>query len=101
MRCAFAQDGIEALETADRFKPEVMLMDLGLPRMNGYEATGKIRKRAWAKEVRVIALTGWGEEDVRRRALAASCDQHLVKPVEPQALLRLIDTPSATAAASS
>jgi two-component system CheB/CheR fusion protein len=96
-----AQDGIEAVETADRFKPEIILMDMGLPRMDGYEAAARIRERGWAKEVRVIAITGWGEEDVRRRALAAGCDQHLVKPVEPTVLLSLIGTPATMAAAGS
>jgi two-component system CheB/CheR fusion protein len=84
------RDGLEAVELAEQFRPQVILMDLGLPRVDGYEATRRIRQRAWAKGVLVVAMTGWGQEDARRRSIDAGCDRHLVKPVDPAALLAVI-----------
>jgi CheY-like chemotaxis protein len=76
-----AHDGLGAVEAAEEFRPEVILMDVGMPKLNGYEATRRIRERAWGKEVVVIALTGWGQEGDRERSREAGCDGHLVKPV--------------------
>ena len=56
-------------------------MDVGMPRLNGYEATRRIRAEPWARDVFIIALTGWGQEDDRARSHEAGCDGHLVKPV--------------------
>jgi CheY-like chemotaxis protein len=77
-----AHDGIEAVETADEFRPEIILMDMGMPRLNGYEATRRIRERPWGRYVKIIALTGWGQENDKVRSHEAGCDGHLVKPVK-------------------
>lgn len=76
-----AHDGIEAVEQAERFRPEVILMDVGMPRLNGLDATRLIREQPWGKAVIVVALTGWGQEGDRKRSREAGCDGHLVKPV--------------------
>jgi len=78
---ATANDGVEAVEAAAAFRPEVILMDVGMPRLNGLDATRRIREQAWGKAVTVIALTGWGQEGDRERSREAGCDGHLVKPV--------------------
>jgi PAS domain S-box-containing protein len=78
---ATAHDGIEAVEAAEHFRPEVILMDLGMPRLNGYEATRRIREQPWGPPTIIIALTGWGQEGDRALSQAAGCDGHLVKPV--------------------
>ena len=57
-----AHDGLEAVEVAEEFRPEVILMDVGMPRLNGYEATRRIRERPWGRSVTIIALTGWGQK---------------------------------------
>ena len=60
-----AHDGIEAVEAAEEFRPEIILMDIGMPRLNGYEATRRIRQRTWGQSVRIIALSGWGQRTTR------------------------------------
>ncbi len=76
-----AHDGIEAIETAQEFRPKAILMDLGMPRLNGYEATRRIREQPWGRQMLIIALTGWGQEADRSQSQEAGCDGHLVKPV--------------------
>jgi PAS domain S-box-containing protein len=76
-----AYDGVAALELAEQFQPEVILMDIGMPRMNGLDATKQLRLRPWGQKILIIALTGWGQEDDRVRSREAGCDGHLVKPV--------------------
>jgi PAS domain S-box-containing protein len=76
-----AHDGIEAIETAQEFRPKAILMDLGMPRLNGYEATRRIREQPWGRGMLIIALTGWGQEADRSQSQEAGCDGHLVKPV--------------------
>ena len=76
-----AHDGLEAIKEAEQYRPDVVLMDVGMPRLNGYEATRRIRAEPWARDVFIIALTGWGQEDDRARSHEAGCDGHLVKPV--------------------
>jgi PAS domain S-box-containing protein len=78
---ALAHDGEEAVERAEAFRPEVILMDVGMPRLNGYEATRRIRAEPWGKGIAIIALTGWGQDADRVRSQEAGCDGHLVKPV--------------------
>ncbi|VTT96878.1 pas sensor signal transduction histidine kinase : PAS domain S-box protein OS=Massilia sp. LC238 GN=FG94_04812 PE=4 SV=1: PAS_3: PAS_4: PAS_4: PAS_9: HisKA: HATPase_c: Response_reg [Gemmataceae bacterium] len=85
-----AGDGIEAVAAAERFAPDVILMDVGMPRMNGLDATRRIREQPWGRAACIIALTGWGQENDRLRSRDAGCDGHLVKPVavaDLQALL--------------
>jgi CheY-like chemotaxis protein/anti-sigma regulatory factor (Ser/Thr protein kinase) len=89
-----AHDGVEAVEAAQRFRPDVILMDVGMPRLNGLDATRRIREQPWGKEIRIIALTGWGQENDRERSRDAGCDGHMVKPVslaDIQNLLRKLD----------
>jgi PAS domain S-box-containing protein len=76
-----ARDGVEAVEAAERFRPELVLMDVGMPRLNGYEATRRIREQQWGQSMVIIALTGWGQEGDKARSRAAGCDGHLVKPI--------------------
>jgi PAS domain S-box-containing protein len=76
-----AHDGIEAVETAQEFRPKAILMDLGMPKLNGYEATQRIREQPWGRGMIIIAMTGWGQEADRTLSHAAGCDGHLVKPV--------------------
>jgi PAS domain S-box-containing protein len=85
-----AYDGLEAVQAAATIRPDVLLLDIGLPKLNGYEAARRIRNQPWGKGMCLIALTGWGQEDDKRRALEAGCDQHLTKPVEAVALQKLL-----------
>jgi len=86
-----AHDGIDAVKTSDEFRPDVILLDIGLPRMNGYEAARVIRRRPWGNGVTLIALTGWGQKEDRERSKDAGFDTHLVKPVDHDELLRLLE----------
>jgi PAS domain S-box-containing protein len=88
-----AADGLEAVAKAEAFKPDLILLDLGLPNLNGFEACQLIRRKPWGKGIVIVALTGWGQEDDRRRALAAGFDAHLVKPVNYEALQALLASP--------
>jgi PAS domain S-box-containing protein len=85
-----ARDGLEAVQAAATFRPDVVLLDIGMPRMNGYEAARQIRQQPWGKGVALVALTGWGQEEDKRRALEAGFDCHLTKPVEAAALEKLL-----------
>jgi PAS domain S-box-containing protein len=85
-----AQDGLEAVHAAATFRPEVILLDIGLPKMNGYDVAQQIRQQPWDKKVAIIAVSGWGQEEDKRRALEAGFDHHLTKPVDPAALSRLL-----------
>src|SRR5688572_7866161 len=76
-----ANDGLEALEVADSFAPQVVLLDLGMPRMDGYETARQIRRRWWGRSATLVALTGWGQQQDRQRTSDAGFDVHLVKPV--------------------
>ncbi|WP_020471021.1 PAS domain-containing hybrid sensor histidine kinase/response regulator [Zavarzinella formosa] len=86
-----AYNGEEALEAAGQFRPEVVLMDVGMPRMNGLDATRRIRDQSWGRDMTIIALTGWGQDGDRERSREAGCDGHLVKPVSLPDLERLLD----------
>ena len=83
-----AYDGEEAVQAAAEFQPHVMLLDIGLPKMNGYEAARLIRQQPWGRNMVLIAVTGWGQEQDKRRSAEAGFDYHMVKPVDPQALLK-------------
>ena len=85
-------DGVEAVRLADEFRPDVVLLDIGLPRVNGYDVCRRIREHAWGREMVVIALTGFGADDDRLKARQAGFDMHLVKPVEPEHLLTVLAT---------
>lgn len=83
-------DGEGAVEAARAQSPDVILMDIGLPRISGYEAARRIRQDCKDKELMIIALTGWGQEDDRRRSAEAGIDHHLVKPLDLAQLKRLL-----------
>jgi CheY-like chemotaxis protein len=85
-----AYDGQQGVDAAEEFRPDVMLLDIGLPKLNGYEACRRIRETAWGKSVVLIAVTGWGQEEDRRRSHEAGFDHHMVKPVDPQTLMKLL-----------
>ena len=85
-----AYDGLEALEAAERLKPDVVLLDIGLPKLSGYDVAREIRENPWGKRMVLIALTGWGQDEDRQKTKDAGFDAHLVKPVEHAVLSRLL-----------
>jgi len=85
-----AYDGVEAVDAAGNFRPDVVLLDIGLPRLNGYDACRRIRGQSWADNVVIFAMTGWGQEEDRRRSHDAGFDHHMVKPVEPKTLMSML-----------
>lgn len=85
-----AHDGLEALDAAAAFRPDLMFLDIGMPKLNGYEVGRRIREQAWGKDIVLIALTGWGQEEDKRRSLEAGFDFHLIKPTPPEAVEKLL-----------
>ncbi len=86
----FAYDGEQALICANELRPDIMLLDIGLPKLNGYAVAQAIRRESWGEKMILIALTGWGHEDDKRRALDAGFNYHLTKPVNPDEVDALI-----------
>ena len=86
-----AHTGAEAMEIANRVRPDIGILDIGMPDMTGYEVAERIRHEAWGKDITLIAVTGWGQDADKRRALAAGFDHHLTKPIDPEKLERLFD----------
>ena len=87
-----ASDGEDAINQADAFQPTLVLLDLGLPRMDGYEVARRLRERPYGKGLILVALTGWAGRDVRTKAAEAGFDYHLVKPVNWDELDRIVDS---------
>jgi CheY-like chemotaxis protein len=87
-----AYDGLEAVSTALSTQPDLMLLDIGLPKLDGYEVARRIRADL-ENSIVLVALTGWGQEEDRRRSKEAGFDQHLTKPVEMNALQSLLTAP--------
>ena len=85
-----AHDGEEAVTTAEAFRPQVVLLDLGLPKLNGYEVAQRIRQQEWGTSMFLVAVTGWGQDEDRRRSEDVGMNLHMVKPVEPSALDRML-----------
>ena len=85
-----AYDGLGAVEAAEKFKPDVVLLDIGLPKLNGYEACRRIRAQPWGRDMMLIALTGWGQDEDRQKSKDAGFNGHLVKPVEHASLMKLL-----------
>jgi signal transduction histidine kinase/response regulator RpfG family c-di-GMP phosphodiesterase len=83
-------DGAQALEEAAEFRPDLVLLDIGMPRMDGYEAARHIREQAWGRDMVLIALTGWGQDEDKRRAAEAGFDRHFTKPIQPADVVGLI-----------
>jgi PAS domain S-box-containing protein len=88
-RPSAAYDGEEAVERAETTRPRVVLLDIGLPRIDGYETARRIRAKPWGRDVVLVAMTGWGQEEDRRRTRSAGFDEHLVKPVPLERLTKL------------
>jgi signal transduction histidine kinase len=85
-----AQDGSDALQSAERHRPHIALLDIGMPLANGYEVARSIRGQPWGRDMVLIALTGWGQESDRRRSHEAGFNNHLTKPVDPDVLDELL-----------
>ena len=87
-----AHDGLAAVSAAEAFRPDLVLLDLGLPKLSGLDAARHIRQQPWGANMVLVALTGWGQEEDRRRTAEAGFDGHLVKPVDPAALAQLLNS---------
>lgn len=87
-----AHDGPDALDAAEQHRPDVVLLDIGLPVLNGYDVCRRIREQPWGQTMVLVALTGWGQDEDRRRSQDAGFDDHLVKPVDHTRLLALLST---------
>jgi len=85
-----AYDGQAGVDAAREFRPNVILLDIGLPKLNGYEACRCIREQSWGKAILMIAVTGWGQDEDRRRSHEAGFDHHMVKPLDPKALMKML-----------
>ena len=89
-----AHDGEAAVVLADVFGAEVVLLDIGLPVLDGYQAARAIREQPWGKAITLVAVTGWGQEHDRQRSREAGFDAHLVKPVDLAELMKLVLAPA-------
>jgi CheY-like chemotaxis protein len=87
---ALAHDGEEAVVAAEKLRPDVVVLDIGLPKLNGYDACRRIRAQPWGRGVVLVALTGWGQQEDRRQALEAGFDHHMVKPVDFERLAQVL-----------
>jgi DNA-binding response OmpR family regulator len=85
-----AHCGQAALTVANEFQPEFALLDIGMPDLNGYDVARELRRTEGGKDVRLIALTGWGQDEDKRRARDAGFDHHLTKPIDPHRLDELL-----------
>jgi two-component system CheB/CheR fusion protein len=87
-----AHDGAQAVEQAEAFKPDVVFLDIGMPTIDGHETARRIRREPWGRDMVLVALTGWGQTEDRRRSKEAGFDHHLVKPADPQVVEKLISS---------
>jgi CheY-like chemotaxis protein len=85
-----ACDGIAALELAAEFQPHIIFLDIGMPAMNGYDVCRAVREQPWGRTAVMVAVTGWGQEDDRRKSKDAGFDDHLVKPVDVRSLRQIL-----------
>src|SRR5690606_3076433 len=88
---AMAQSGPEAVAKAETFRPGVVVLDIGLPGMDGYEVAGRLRQRFGGQGMTLVALTGWGSDEDRQRTREAGFQHHFTKPVDPEALQRVLE----------
>jgi signal transduction histidine kinase len=95
---AVAHDGKLALEVAETLRPAIVLLDIGLPHMSGHEVARRLRAAPWGRDLRLIAVTGWGRESDRAKSLEAGFDAHLTKPIDPEMLLEHIAQAARTVA---
>jgi PAS domain S-box-containing protein len=87
-----AHDGHEALQQAERFQPDIVFLDIGMPTLDGHETAKLIRRQPWGKDMVLVALTGWGQSEDRRRSKDAGFNHHLVKPADPEVVEKLLAT---------
>jgi PAS domain S-box-containing protein len=85
-----ALDGDQAFKAAERLLPDAILLDIGLPRVDGYEVCRRIRQQPWGRGLMIVALTGWGQEEDRQKSREAGFNSHLVKPVDDEVILNLL-----------
>jgi CheY-like chemotaxis protein len=85
-----AHDGLEAVQAAAAFRPRVVLLDIGLPKLNGYEAAKRMREQSGNEKIIIIAISGWGQDRDKHKALESGFDHHLTKPVEHATLEKLL-----------
>jgi signal transduction histidine kinase/ActR/RegA family two-component response regulator len=85
------RDGLQAVEEAGAFRPDLALLDIGMPLLNGYDAARRIREQRWGKEIVLVAVTGWGQEEDKRKAIEAGFDAHYTKPISPADLAALMN----------
>jgi CheY-like chemotaxis protein len=83
-------DGQEAAEATEWFRPDVAFLDIGMPKLNGMQAARRIREHSWGKQMVLVAITGWGQEEDKRRSIEAGFDHHLTKPIDLAALETLL-----------
>jgi CheY-like chemotaxis protein len=97
-KVSVAFDGLQALEALETFKPDIALLDIGMPGMDGYELARRIRATPRGRKLVLVALTGWSQADDKKRAADAGFDEHLTKPVDPDVLNRLLNRTRSAAA---
>jgi CheY-like chemotaxis protein len=86
-----AADGLETLAIAEEFLPDIILMDIGMPKLNGYEATKRLRAMPWGEDIPIVALTGHAQSSDIALSMEAGCTAHLVKPIDFTELERLLE----------
>lgn len=89
-----ARDGAEAFESAREWHPDIMLLDLGMPKLTGYEVAQKVRAEEWGRPVKLVAISGWGQSEDQRRSRESGFDQHLVKPISFESLNGILCAPT-------
>jgi CheY-like chemotaxis protein len=87
-----AHDGPAAVDAAARLRPDVMLLDIGLPMMDGFEVCRRVRQEPWGQQMAMVALTGFGQDRDRAESASAGFDRHMVKPIDYDALLKTLST---------
>ena len=85
-----AHDGLEAIDVAEKSPPDLILLDIGMPKLNGYDTARRIRAKSWGREIKLIALTGWGQDEAKRKSFEAGFNAHMVKPVDPAVLNKVL-----------
>ena len=88
-----AFDGLEALELAESCRPDALLLDIGMPRVNGFDVARRVREEVWGRGIMIVAITGWGAEQDRQRSHESGFDFHIVKPANPMTLQRILSEP--------
>ena len=86
-----AHDGETALRTGEQEEPDAIILDIGMPEMNGYEVAQRVRRTTWGNDVLLLALTGWGQKEDIDRALRSGFDAHLTKPADPEHIEHLLE----------